>query len=214
LILTSRLLNTQTIQRRGRCLFPVIILALLVCGSALLYLKRSALQAWPGTFLMKTDPLIKADVLIVLAGGSTGDRILEAGRLVQAGYAPIALVSGPQGWYESNECEAAIPMAVRHGYPRSSFECVPNHAHSTLDEAPPLLQAARERSAHTVLVVTSDFHTRRARGIYRRLANGLDIRMIAAPAQFYRIDQWYRHREARKLIAIEWMKTLTAPFGL
>jgi uncharacterized SAM-binding protein YcdF (DUF218 family) len=196
--------------RRGRILVSVLVLAVLV----LIYACRSTLLAWPGVVLLKTDPPAKADVVLVLAGGSTGERILEGGRLVRAGLAPVALVSGPMSWYESSECDAAIAMAVRHGYPRDSFQCVNHRALSTRTEAPILLSAARQRGARTVLVVTSDFHTRRARAIYHRLAGDLDVRVLSAPSRFYRLSEWYRDREARKIVFFEWSKSISEVFGM
>lgn len=211
---TSKPISRAAHRRGGRILLPCSALLLLAAGLIFLYTQRQAVLAWPGTFLAVTEAPVKADAVVVLAGGTSGDRIVEAGRLVKEGFAPVALVSGPTHWYEVCECEPAIALAVRRGFPREYFQCVPHRELSTKAEAPVLLAAARQRRARTVLVVTSDFHTRRARSIYRRLGAGLDIHMVAAPNQMYRLNEWYRNRESRKIVLLEWIKTVTAPFGL
>ena len=50
---------------------------------------------WVGSFLVKTDEPFHADMVVVLAGDWAGHRILKGGELVEQGYAPQVLVSGP-----------------------------------------------------------------------------------------------------------------------
>jgi len=168
----------------------------------------------PARLLVKTDAVEKADLLLVLAGGTTGDRIVLAGQMVRQGLAPVALVSGPWGWYDMNECDAAVALAARRGFPRESFVCVPHNERSTKAEARVMLVAARQRGAHRILVVTSDYHSRRARKIYRALAPDLDIRVTASPNGLFPLERWWVNREGRKIMFLECVKTCTEPFGI
>ncbi len=74
---------------------------------------------------------------------------------------------------------------MRHGYPESYFVALPNDSRSTRDEAAVVLAALAQRRAHRVDIVTSDYHTRRAGNIYRALAHGVEIHMVAAPDQYF-----------------------------
>jgi uncharacterized SAM-binding protein YcdF (DUF218 family) len=82
-----------------------------------------------------------ADLIVVLAGDFSGNRILTAGDLVRRGFAPKALVSGTSGEYGLHETDLAIPFAVHHGYPESYFVALPNDSRSTRAEASDVLAA-------------------------------------------------------------------------
>jgi len=167
-----------------------------------------------GGYLVRADLPEKADVAVVLAGDASGTRILNAGALVRGGYAPRVLVSGPFGLYGYYESDLAIQFAEKAGFPQSYFVAVPNHSHSTLDEAEAMLPAVRGAGARTVLLVTSNFHTRRAGKIYRHLAPDLRFVVVAAPDPLFSPQSWWKNREGRKTFAIEWMKTVAEWFGL
>ena len=175
---------------------------------------HSAILAALGGYLVKADPPRKADIALVLAGDASGNRILKAAELVREGYAPKVLVSGPVGMYDYAECDLEIPFAVRRGYPQSYFEPYQHHAHSTQEEADAMLPELRRLGAKTVLLVTSDFHTRRAGRIFRRAAPDLTFDVVAAPDQYFTPSGWWKNREGRKTFMIEWMKTIAEWFGI
>jgi len=151
-----------------------------------------------------------ADMIVVLAGDFSGNRILKAGDLVKRGFAPKALVSGTSGEYGQHESDLAIPFAVRHGYPESYFVALPNDSLSTRDEANDVLAALAKWHVHRIDIVTSDYHTRRAGNIYRAKARNLEIHMVAAPDKYFTPDGWWKNREARKTFLVEWVKTFAS----
>jgi uncharacterized SAM-binding protein YcdF (DUF218 family) len=167
-----------------------------------------------GDYLVRSEAPQKADIAVVLAGDSAGNRILKGAELVREGYAPQALVSGPSGLYGFYECDLAIAFAEKHGFPASYFVAVPNHSHSTKEEAAAILPELRRRGVHTVLLVTSDYHTRRAVGIYRADAPEMRFIPIAAPDEYFSPQGWWKSREGRKTFAFEWIKTVSEWIGL
>ncbi len=168
-----------------------------------------------GRFLIVGEPPKNADVIVVLAGDWRGRRILHAAELIKQGYASRALVSGPRHHYGLYEHELAIAFAVKHGYPADWFIGVPmNTADSTEDEAAQMVPELRRRGARRVLVVTSDYHTRRAGRIYRRKAPDLDIRLVAAADAVFHAESWWKTREARKSFFLEMVKVVTSPLGI
>lgn len=167
-----------------------------------------------GGFLTKSDPPVPADLIVVLAGDFGGNRILTAGSMVRQGLAPKALVSGAPEIYGLHECDLAIPFAVRRGYPESYFVALPHEARSTMSEADVVIGELRQRHAHRVDIVTSNYHTRRAGKIFRSKAPDLELHVVSAPDPNFSPDGWWKNREGRKIFALEWMKTVGTWLGM
>jgi uncharacterized SAM-binding protein YcdF (DUF218 family) len=76
----------------------------------------------------------------------------------------------------------------------------------------------REHGIHSFLLVTSNYHTARARRIFLKAENetggGLDMRVVAAPDKYFTPDGWWQSREGRKTAFMEWTKTVTRVFGI
>ncbi len=169
---------------------------------------------WIGAFLIKSEAPFRADMIVVLAGDWAGYRILKGGELVKRGYAAQVLVSGPLGYYGRSEDSLAIPFAVEHGYPQEYFIGFPNRSHSTVEEADDILPELQKRGVKKFILVTSDYHTRRAGRIYHARANGFEMRVVAAPDEYFTAKGWWRTREGRKTVFLEWTKTITSLFGI
>ena len=167
-----------------------------------------------GSYLVRAEQPTHAEIAVVLAGDYWGDRILKAAELVKAGYVPRALISGPDGHYGFNECDLAIPFAVKSGYPEMYFEHFENTALSTEQEARQVSDELRRKGARTVLIVTSDFHTRRAGRMYRAAAPEIDFHVVAARHKYFSASAWWRDREGRKVLFSEWARTVASWFGI
>lgn len=167
-----------------------------------------------GGYLVREEGPQKADAAVVLAGDSWGNRILTAAQLERDGYVPKVLVSGPDGEYGLYESDLAIPFAVKHGYPESYFVAVKNEARSTREEAAALLPEIRREGIRRLLLVTSNFHTRRAGRIFREAAPDLTIVVVGAPDRYFTPQGWWRDREAQKTFVTEWEKTIAGWLGI
>ena len=169
---------------------------------------------WLARVLITSETPEKADIVIVLAGDSFGERILKGCELIRQGYAPKALVSGPKVFYGRHEDEFAIQWAVDRGCNREWFEGVPNELKSTREETAMFRRMMHERGVKTYLLVTSNFHTARAARIFRREIPDIRAVVVAAAYPEFDPDGWWKERQQRKVFAIEWMKTVTEPFGI
>ena len=190
-----------------------LTLALLALILLALVLHNAALGAL-GSFLVKAQPPEKADIALVLAGDFEGNRILAAAQLVRNGFVPKVAVSGPSGVYGHHECDVAIPFAVNAGYPESYFIHLEHDARSTKAEAAATVVRLRQLGVHKVLLVTSDYHTRRAGKIFRAAAPDLRFVVVAAPSGDFTPHGWWHNRQGQKTAFTEWVKTLTEPFGI
>jgi uncharacterized SAM-binding protein YcdF (DUF218 family) len=184
------------------------ILLILAAAALLLVLFHTPVLAALGNFLVKAGPPQKADIIVVLAGDGFGRRILKAGELIKEGYAQQALISGPNGNYGNYECDLAIPFAVKAGYPESYFLHFEHRARSTWEEVQAVTEKLHQMGVKRVMLVTSNYHTRRAGLLFHRAAPDLDISVVSADDEFFKPDSWWHDREARKIFLYEWMKTV------
>ena len=201
-------------KSRSRAAWAVV--AVLSLAAALLLaaaLHTQILTAF-GSYLVQAGPPEKADAALVLAGDNTGNRILTAAELMRQGYVRKVVVSGPGGEYGLHECDLAIPFAVKKGYPESYFEHAEHFAHSTAEEARATLPQLRRDGYRRIILVTSNYHTRRAAKVFRDAAPDLTFLVVAAPHEYFSADGWWHNREGQKTFLVEWEKTVAAWFGL
>jgi uncharacterized SAM-binding protein YcdF (DUF218 family) len=178
------------------------------------FLFHNAVLGAVGGYLVREQAPEKADIAIVLGGDGSGRRILKAGELVREGYVPQVLVSGPGGAYGLHECDLAIAFAVKAGYPESYFRHMEHDGHSTRDEAQVAAPILRQLHVHTALLVTSDFHTRRAGDVFRNVTPDISYIVVGATDEYFSAGGWWRDREARKITLLEWTKTVANWFKL
>jgi uncharacterized SAM-binding protein YcdF (DUF218 family) len=195
-------------RRRGALwLAAVLFLVAAVAG-------HSLWLAAMGRFLVRAEAPQAADAVLVLAGDGYGHRILKGAEMVRQGFAPRAFVSGPPGYYGVHECDPAIRFAVARGYPENYFVPLPHQGRSTREEAQSMLPELRRRGVRKLLLVTSDYHTRRAGAVFRKLASGMSIVVVAAADESFDAGRWWKTREGRKCVFYELTKNVAERFGL
>jgi uncharacterized SAM-binding protein YcdF (DUF218 family) len=197
--------------RRSRILRWLAAVAVLAVA---IFLTRSLWLATLGGLLVESQEPFHAEMIVVLAGDQSGNRILKAAELIQQGYAPKALISGPGCCYNRSESDLAIALAVQHGYPQDWFIPLPNSARSTVEEASVMLAELDRRHIHRFLLVTSNFHSRRAARIYRRVASPSSFRVVAASHPDFSPGGWWHSRAGKRECLIEWIKTVADWFGI
>lgn len=170
---------------------------------AMLLLGGLALES--GRFLL-VDEAERADVILVLAG-ETNSRPAKALQLAREGYAGRIIMNVPDWstFYDRPQLELAREWASKQAIP---VTICPTHGLSTKDEARDTKRCLDEAGAHSVLIVTSDFHTRRALSTARRELPGYHFSVAAAydPTQFG--VTWWQHRQWAKTNLYEWMRML------
>jgi uncharacterized SAM-binding protein YcdF (DUF218 family) len=202
-------------ERRG---FRFQFVLLLLFLAAVVYLARDVWLGALGRALVHDEGAGKAEIAVVLAGDSWGNRLTKGAELVRQGYVPLVLVSGPPAFYDVNEADAAIRFAIVRGYPAEWFIPLYHTAMSTREEATAVLDALQQRHIHNALLVTSDYHTGRAGRIFREVerqrGGGPNLRMVASRDRFFSAAGWWHNREGQKIAFMEWSKTLASVFGI
>jgi uncharacterized SAM-binding protein YcdF (DUF218 family) len=174
----------------------LIVLLILVVGAL-----------YSGTFLVIDAPG-RSDVILVLAG-ETNRRPARGLELLEQGYAPKVILDVPADAriYEWNATELAQRYAESLARASAVTIC-PIHGRSTKAEAKEAGACLQAAGARSVLLVTSDYHTRRALSTLRRELPAYHFSIAAAydPAEFG--TQWWRHRQWAKVSLDEWLRLI------
>jgi uncharacterized SAM-binding protein YcdF (DUF218 family) len=158
-----------------------------------------------GWFLIVNNPQ-HADVIVVLAG-ETDRRPSRALDLLRAGYAAKLQLDVPAASKVYDQQTLAIAQTYVNGLAdRQSITICPIFGLSTKTEAQDVARCLGKTPSKRILLVTSDYHTRRALRIFKHELGGHDISVAAAsdPSQFG--DAWWEHRQWAKINFDEWLR--------
>lgn len=152
--------------------------------------------AFPHAVLCRDSGPVKADVIVVLGGGS--DRPARAAELFHERCAPRVIVSG------GGDCEIYREMLVAAGVPTNAIvvEC---ESRTTKENAMLTAKVLKGMDAHRVIIVTSWFHSRRALASFRRFAPGFECFSRPSYDGYERRD-WAR-RGTWRFVRMEYVKT-------
>jgi uncharacterized SAM-binding protein YcdF (DUF218 family) len=181
---------------------------------------------WGGELLVSVDSLpAHVDAAVVLQGSSIGERVRLAGamRLLQQGIPNRVLLSVPRESYWG----ASIPPMARSYLEKNygvdaagkvDFCETGADVNSTEEEARALDVCVRQHGWQSIVVVTSDYHTRRAGMIWRKTVKHLDpsihlwVHGVDDPE--FQSRGWWRKRLYAKTWLLEFTKLIwTELFG-
>ena len=133
-------------------------------------------------------------------------RMDEAVQLMQRRYAPLLLVSVYSKPYYGQPVRRLIEAYLRErGFPMEQLRFCENNADNTAEEARALRSCLRQLRAKQAIVVTSEYHTRRTRSIFRRVLadSGISVRVHPVYNPNYWDPHWWRRRRWAKTSLIE-----------
>jgi len=158
-----------------------------------------------GRMLVIDDPR-PSDLILVLAG-ETVARPSKALQLLSQGYGRSILLDVPASAriYEFSQVELARRY-IRDLPANISLEICPIVGLSTRDEARDVEHCLEGHQVHTILIVTSDFHTRRALSAFRHQLPGKIFAVAAARDDAEFGVRWWTHRQWAKTCLGEWLR--------
>jgi len=177
-------------------LVPAGVLLVLV---GLVFLFRTQLLTGAAEYLVVDDPLRPAEMIFLL-NGDYNTRPFRASQLYQQGLAPQIVVAQAEGLpaetlgLVQNETEISVAVMEKLGVPADRIVVLPGPVTSTYDEARALRQYVQDNSIHSVLLLTSAFHTRRARWIVAKELAGLPVSLEVSAVPyggFDAMDWWH-----------------------
>jgi len=158
-----------------------------------------------GRFLIVDRPQ-HADVILVLAG-DTNLRPARALELLRQGYAPRIILDVPADARVFEWSEPELAQRYIAGLPEAqSISICSIHGLSTKAEAKDASFCLQQTGARSVLLVTSDFHTRRALSIFKKEVPSFGYSVAATLNVDEFGAEWWKHRQWAKVTVDEWMR--------
>lgn len=158
-----------------------------------------------GRFLVIDRPE-HADVIVVLAG-ETDRRPRRGLELLSENYAPrmVLDVLAQEKIYHRASLEIAHDY-LRQLPQRDAVSICPILGLSTKAETADVAKCLRQWNVHSVLLVSSDYHTRRARSIFRHQLPQYHFSVAGASDDEQFAVDWWKHRQWAKVNFNEWLR--------
>lgn len=187
--------------QRGGIIFKLLFLIFVVVVVAILYLVRVPLLRFAGEFWIVDDAPESSDVIIVLSGDNyDAVRAARAAALFRAAMAPHVVATGRSLRSYATTTDLMKRDLADHGVPATAIIPLTHRADNTRDEAVAVSEFVASHHWKKILLVTSNYHTRRSEYIYERtLPPGTQLRVISAPDIEYDPQSWWRTREGLKI---------------
>ncbi len=188
---------------------PKLLLGLLVILLVVVILRHALLVA-AGHWLVANDKLEKCDAAIVLSGeDEDGARTRTAVMLYKDGWVKRVVLSGARRLFGYYESDFSLPLTLSLGIPRSDTMVIRHTSRSTMEEAAVTVPIMERAGIRSIIIVTSNYHTGRARQVFLRACRGR-MRVLAYPATsaWFQPDSWWQSREGVKIFFYETVKRL------
>lgn len=200
-----------------KCILQLLLLTgvILLLAGAPAFLFRDQLLTGLAGYLVVDDQLQPADLIFVLSG-DVDTRPFRAAELYGQGLAPRVVVARAEdspaaelGLYP-NISDVTVEILQELGVTEEDITLlqVEGGATSTRDEAVILQDYLERHSFERVILVTSAFHTRRARWIFERelAPPGISLQLAAAPHRKYDATTWWQEETGLIDFANEYIK--------
>lgn len=195
----------ERFPQNGGIIFSLLSLLFAIVLGFTIYLVRFPLLRFVGESWIVEDTLERSDAIIVLSDDNFyADRATRAAQVYREGKAPLVVASGRRLRPYAGIAELMEHDLIERGVPKDKIVRVTHDAENTLDEAQVLAEMAKQRNWRSVIVVTSNYHTRRARYIFSHVfPAGTVIRVTAARDGDFEPEHWWEKRLAVKEFARE-----------
>jgi uncharacterized SAM-binding protein YcdF (DUF218 family) len=194
---------------------------ILIAGAVLLllvvfaYAFRTPILTGVADYLVVNDKLEPADIIFLL-NSEVNTRPFYASDLYRQGLAPVIVIARSEDTptvdlgLVPNDTEIDVGVMEKLGVPADKIIVlpVPGGVTSTFDEAVTFKQYIEANDVHSIILITSAFHTRRARWIFDRELSGLPVTLEMAAAPYPTFDQanWWQNETGLITVNNEYIK--------
>ena len=205
------LATRHTPQCGGIILKLIVLVACLVFALAIYLLHapilRFAAHAW-----IVDEPPQPSDAIILLSPDNVrSERAARAAELYRGRWAPRIITSGSYVRPYANIADLMRRDLTERGVPAEAIAPVLESGSNTREEAYIIRKLLSEKKWTRVIVVTSNYHTRRARYIWRRVGEpDVEVMVVSAKDSDFDPDKWWRSRKGLKLAFNEFIGSLVA----
>ena len=170
--------------------FGLLAVAAILLGLAAFFFPQQILTVDSGP--------VKADVIVVLGGGSH-ERPVRAAELFKEHAAPRIIISG---W---GDCEINRQLLLAAGVPANAIK-LETQSRTTRENAQFTIQLLREEKLGRVIIVTSWYHSRRALACFRHYAP--ELKFYSRPSYFATTRADWPHYRIGGRVRLEYAKLL------
>jgi len=206
--------GSQKQRQRGGMITTFVALLFLALLCLAIYLARHPLLRFAGEELIVEDTLEKSDAIILLSDDNFyADRATRAAELYRQNLAPVVVAGGIRLRPYAGIAELMTHDLVERGVPKERIVPFPHDADDTREEAAALNTLVAQKGWKSVIIVTSNYRTRRARLIFRKMfPASVRVEMASAHDGDFDPATWYQHgrairrfeREVLGLVAAHW----------
>jgi uncharacterized SAM-binding protein YcdF (DUF218 family) len=192
-------------SQRGGVVSSLIALVAAIFLLAVLYLARHPIFRLVGEGWVVEDTLDRSDAIFVLSDDNFyADRATRASQVYRQGLAPIVVASGRRLRPYAGVAELIEHDLIERGVPKDKILRVAHDADNTREEAITLAQVAKQKKWRSIIVVTSNFHTRRARYIFSHVfPKDTKVRITGARDGDFDPERWWEKRISVKDLSRE-----------
>lgn len=183
----------------------LIVLVCLAGLCALVYFARHPILRYVAESWIVDEPAAHADAIIVLGDDNFyGDRATRATELYREGTAPVVVACGRRLRPSAGISELIAHDLVERGVPREKVVRFDHDAGTTVEEAAAIAKFVESQHWKSVVIATSNYHTRRVLYIYRRvLPAGISVSVASARDGEFDPEQWWEKTKSAHLFAHE-----------
>lgn len=179
-------------------------------GNALfLILTSGSVLTWFAFRYRAEDPLAASDAIVLLLGGPV-DRPARVAELYRRGLAPVVLMGRTKS-VPFDECKVHRRALIREGVPPTAIRILPGDpVENTHDEALRVRDYVRSHRIRRITVVTTAYHTARARWMFRKALRdtGIDVRVAASRDPRFSEADWYTSDIGVRIYRLEAIKNI------
>lgn len=203
--MTLRKPQRESGSQRGGIIVSLVTLVAVVLVLTVLYLARHSIFRVVGEGWVVEDTLERSDAILVLSDDNFyADRATRASQVYRQGLGAIVVASGRRLRPYAGISELIEHDLIERGVPKDKILRVAHDSDNTREEAQALAQVAKQKKWRSVIVVTSNYHTRRARYIFSHIfPEDVRIRITGAQDNNFDPERWWEKRISVKELVRE-----------
>lgn len=185
---------------RGGIIFKTILLVGALAVLLAVFLLRAPILRTTGGWLVVEDTLQPSDAIVVLGDDNyESSRAARGAGLFAERWAPKVVASGRYLRAYATTSELIRKDLMNRGVPQASIIVLAAQTSNTREEAIAVRELMRRNRWRRIIVVTSNYHTRRARFTYRRVLDPADeVRVAPAADPAFDPQRWWQQRSGLK----------------
>ena len=215
-------MQSEDKKQKGNCLggclkvvgggMGILLVLLLVVVGTYILLRAT------GAYLIYSDELEPADIILVLSGG-TESRMTEALNLYNEDYGNVIVLTETGEQTEGLDYLNSFDMRIQlmnNGVPSGNILVTDLTVDTTLDEAVAVRNLMQNRQYTSAIIVTDPYHTRRAALLFNQIFTDESIKIMIKPVRssWFNSRTWFTSVKGWQFTILEYSKILSMKFGI